>query len=174
MQTIGSMKDIKNVVKNCLTFGVGTARSRLILECMLEMEEGPKHVQLHIKWTVGIHKRMIMVSFSRCSPLGPCHTSISVWKLPNFWCGHCQILADFGVLEMKECPCRIRHVNKAMTLWMWRQSKSWGDLLNDFLSIRHKLCCLYLQHLSSGHPFLSPPSTPVPETAMLFANMWIN
>jgi hypothetical protein len=28
------------------------------------MEEGSKHVQLHIKWPVWIHKRMILMSFS--------------------------------------------------------------------------------------------------------------
>ena len=40
------------------------------------MMEGSKHVQLHLKWTAWIHKRMILMSFTSHRPLGP-------WMTPN-------------------------------------------------------------------------------------------
>jgi hypothetical protein len=43
---------------------------------MLGMKEGSKHIQLHIKWPVWIHTRMIMMTFSKNIPSYP-------WKAPR-------------------------------------------------------------------------------------------
>jgi hypothetical protein len=48
------------------------------------MKEGSKQPNLHTKWTLWIHTRLILMCFSSYSPLDPWKTPQTVWKLPCF------------------------------------------------------------------------------------------
>ena len=61
------------------------------------------HVQPYIKWTLRIHKRMIMMSFIIKSHLDLCLSPKTVWELPSHLCCHFQIqthFGDFGMIEV--------------------------------------------------------------------------
>jgi hypothetical protein len=54
--------------------------------CVLGVEEGVKWVQLHITCPLWIHNRLILMSFSKYSPLDPWETPKTVSKMPCFIC----------------------------------------------------------------------------------------
>jgi hypothetical protein len=70
-QTLESMEDAKNCPKNDMY-----SERPGPLQGLLGMKELFKQVQLHIKWTIWIQIRLIVLCFSSYIPLDP-------WKMPK-------------------------------------------------------------------------------------------
>jgi hypothetical protein len=114
------------------------------------MIEVSMHVQLHIKWTLWIHKRMIMMSFNINSHLNPCHSPKTVWELPSHLCCYFQIQADFGEFGMIEVSMHVQlHIK--WTLWIHKTMTMMSFNINSHLDPCHSpktvwqlpshLCC---------------------------------
>jgi hypothetical protein len=71
IMSLGSMEDAINFPKNDMH-----SERPGPFQGLLGMKELSKQVQLHIKWTVWIQIRLIVLGFSSHSPLDP-------WKMPK-------------------------------------------------------------------------------------------
>ncbi len=92
------MADDKNCLKIVVPCIVLCGHSQMEADFgLFGMKDGSKHVQLHIQWTIWIHERVMVRSFSNKSFLDQSHASKPVLNLSCIvLCGHSQIQALMG------------------------------------------------------------------------------
>ena len=104
------------------------------------MKEGSKWVELHIKWTVWMNKRMTLTSYNKNSRSDPSNTDpTTIWWLPCFFCGLGQFQVDLGTFVMKAASKRVQlhikwtvWIHKSMMLMhyvSYSQWNSWNTLM---------------------------------------------